>query len=352
MAPFETDFPEFIGSCARLYQAMMPWALAVLALSFAFEFWRGLVDVPSLTRFLAKLFFIVLLTAQVHQLINTGQLAVERLVESSGLVRPETLAHDFRERLAATVGDASIQDKSAAGLLWSGRFLDALLYAFLVIVSYICLGLVAFISFVQKMALLVSWACCPVLFALLAIPPVAQLGSAHIMRILAILCWPLGFAVAPTFSDGLLNLVLHDRALAGNSVSQNLGAAIESLLVLAVVGLWSIVSTILAPVFIQRFLVGYGGSARLVTAAGALGGLAAGALVPKLAAIAAGTVAVIRARLTSVECAPHASSDTPPTVPLLALPPPPVPPTAAGGPSPDAFDPTGSRRLDELLNSD
>ena len=217
------------------------------------------------------------------------------------------------------------------------------------IVSYICLGVVTIMTFVQKMVLLVCWSCCPVLFAFLAIPLLAHLGSAHVMRCFAIICWPFGLAVASTFSDGALNAALKDRLLAGDSIANNLGAAIENLLIIGVIGLWSIVSSFLAPAFIQQFLVGYSGPARTISMLGLLG---VGVLFPKMAIAVAGMVSSIRSRLSpwgnSSDSSKHHSPPPPPVTP------PPSTSVRDNSPGNSAVvaDPDDSIRLQKLLNRD
>ncbi len=351
MLQFQTVFPEIIESCPKLYRAMVLWALPTLVLSFAFELSRGFLDFAALTRFLVKLFLIVLLITEANMIMNSGQLAIEDLLQTSGLIRPEKLADDFRTRLAETTGDPSIKKKSAAGLLFSGRFVDAFLYVFLLVISYICLGIITFITFVQKMALLICWACCPVLFAMLAIPPVAHLGSAHLMRIFAILCWPIGFAVAATFSDGLLSAALNDQKIAGAAVAASLGAAVEKLILLMVVGIWSITSTILAPAFVQRFLVGSAGSAQIISGAGEAGAAHAGAAASAMGKAAGGAFRALRSRLSSLRDNSPGSSPPPASPAVVPHSPPPTASFLKSRPIVTPSDPNGSVRLKELLDS-
>lgn len=340
---FDVIFPEFIESCARLYQALMPVSLAVLILSFAFEFWRG-TDVQSLLRFLAKIFFILLLTAEAHQLINSGQIFVEQLVDKTGLVRPESLAEDYKAQLSKTLGDPSVKDASAWDLVMEGRFVDAILYACLLLVSYVSLGVVTFVTFVQKICLFVAWGSCPALFAFLAVPPLAHLGQAHCMRIFAIISWPIGFCVAATFSTGLLQMGLNDRLQ-----FLNLATTVQGLLIIGVVGVWSIVSTILAPVFIQRLLVGQPGSARVNSA---LGALVYGSMMPVVISAISRALQSGRDHWQSFRES-HGSSDMNQDVSasVPSFPPAPLPANSTSSNRfTDANDPTGSERLKDLLN--
>jgi type IV secretion system protein TrbL len=345
MVRFETIFPEFIQNCARFFQASAPYSLAILVLAFAFEFWRGTVEIAALFRFLMKIFIIILLIAQSHELINSGQLMVDHLIDRTGLVRPEAVAQGFKDRLADAYGDATVKDASAWDLVVSGRVFDAILYSATIIISYICIGLVTFVTFVQKFALFTCWACCPALFALIAIPPVAHLGNAHLMRIMAIVCWPIGFAVASTFNSGLLEMAINDRLMAGDSIGRNLGAAALSLLAIMIVAIWSVISSMAAPAFIQRILVGSAGSAGVNSI---VGSLLANAVLPSVVSAVSGTISMAAAQWQRHQDDRRSMFDSP--FPIQPIVPPPTQSPVSPAHSANNNDPTGQHRLRDLLD--
>jgi hypothetical protein len=234
----------------------------------------------------------------------------------------------------------------------SGHFLDALLYGFLWAIAYLALFIITLITFAQKVALALAWGGTPILFALLALEPLVHLGWAHLMRIVAICCWPIGFAVASTFSDALLNIAIHERLLASGSAMHTLGAAIESLVIISAVGLWDVISTVGAPVFIHRLLVGHAGSSRHVSQSLASAGARA---LPAISTTVAATVAAASFVIQHFKnrngggdgggfSGPGGSPPTP--APPPPSPPPPPPPGGLG-----LSDPTGARELEYLLNS-
>jgi type IV secretion system protein TrbL len=262
MHPLSTFFAQFTLSSAKLYNALIPWSLAVLVLAFAFEFYHGM-NLRRCLMFLVKLFVIVLLTAKSHELLNASQSVVEHFLSHTGLVRPESVAQTYKDRLAATLGQPDIKDESVFWMIFTGHFLDALIYCLLLAASYVSLFIVTIITYVQKIALLLCFSVVPILFACVAVEPLAHLGRAHVMRILAIYCWPIGFAIAATFTDALINMALQEWVLSQDSQVQTVAAATEDLLILAAVGIWDVISTLAAPAFIHRFLVGHGGPLRL-----------------------------------------------------------------------------------------
>ena len=259
MHPIDTFFEEYAKSCAKIYNACIPWSLVILVASFAVEFYRGF-ETRRMLMFLAKIFFIILLTAKSADLINSGQQVVESFLNQTGLVRPESVAETYKARLAATMGEPDIKDKSIFRLMITGHFFDSLVYFFLLGVSYVALFVVTLITYAQKAALLLCWSVAPVLFAFIAFEPWAGKGKAHINRLVAIISWPLSFAIAATFTDALLNMALKNDFLARGSVIKTLEAAAENLVILAAIGVWDVISTIFAPFFIHRFIVSEGGS--------------------------------------------------------------------------------------------
>ena len=210
MHPIDTFFEEYSKSCAKIYNACIPWSLVILVASFAVEFYRGF-ETRRMLMFLAKIFIIILLTAKSADLINSGQQVVESFLNQTGLVRPESVAETYKARLAATMGEPDIKDKSIFRLMITGHFFDSLVYFFLLGVSYVALFVVTLITYAQKAALLLCWSVAPLLFAFIAFEPWAGKGKAHINRLVAIISWPLSFAIAATFTDALLNMALKDR---------------------------------------------------------------------------------------------------------------------------------------------
>ena len=352
MTLFESIFPQYIESCARLHNALVPWELAVLVLAFPFELSRG-TDVRQLLVFLTKIFLILLLTAQAYAILNAGQLVVDQLLDQTGLVRPETVAKVYLERLSATLGQPEVAHGSAWRLLLDGHLVEALIYTFLLLVSYVALAVITVVTFVQQAALLLCYAVCPVLFACLAVPPLAHLGAAHVQRVLAILCWPLGFAMAATLTDALINMALSDRLLAQGSHAFGFAAAVENLIVMGFVGCFDVVSTIAAPFFIHRMLVGHSFPSRALPT-----GLttAVSVALPAMGNAVQRGIEFVSHRVSPAQGGADRTSSSPsppPPPPALALPStlPPSPPLKDPG-LPKDSDPTGARELNQLLNDD
>lgn len=342
---FDTFFAAYLTSCAKLYNAFLPWSLAIMVLAFPFELARG-NEPRRLMMFLAKLFILALLTAQCWELINSAGLIVDQFVKTTGLVRSETLAQTYKDRVAATLGQPEIKDKSVFGLMMSGKFLDSICYATLLGVSYTSVLVITLITYVQKVTLAFCWSVTPVLFALIAVEPWAHIGMKHVNRIIAVCCWPIGFCLAATFTDSLLNVAIRQRLLASDSTINTLSVALENLVIISAIGVWDVISTIGAPVFIHHFLVGESGPGRLVPEAiNKAGGII------KVSAAAAG-VSVAKKVIAYFQGSAGGGNQGGGTAVTPATPPP--PPTAlstspvASGKAGKA-DPTGANELKSLL---
>ncbi|MBK7999671.1 MAG: hypothetical protein IPK15_13380 [Verrucomicrobia bacterium] len=270
---FEQLFPDFVASCAQLHQAFMPAAMALLVVSFAFLFWGGPPQPVDWIRHLTKLFLIVLLLVHSHSLINDAQQILQGFVHRHVPARPENIATRYKERLAQAQG-------SDAGESWwdmvfkSGLF-EAIVYAILVLISWLAMATLFYISILQQGLLLLYWVLSALLFPCFAIPPVAGLAMRHLLRILGVLSWPLGLALAATITDGLLGNQT-DLGFYGNSALGKSAYVFTNLLSIAAIALWILFSTVLAPVLIQRLLTGGSGAASLIprAATSLAGGLA------------------------------------------------------------------------------
>lgn len=348
MTLYNQFFGEFTKSCAKLYLMAMPWALVIYVLAIAIEFSRG-TDVRRLLTFFARVFVLILLTSNARHLMNSGGVVIENTINNSGLVRPEKTAEAYKTRLSAALGDDAIKDRGFLSLLFSTHFFDGLIYGAFLLVNFLVLLVVTFITLVQKVSLLVCWSVSPVLFACLAMAPAAHLGSAHIWRCIAVLCWPLGFALAATFSDALLNIAIHVRVLPDTSIVNSLGSAIETLLIVAVIGVWNVYSTIYAPAFIHKFLVGQAGPAQFVPDAVSK---ATSAALSIGTVIVGGTTAAFSAVIAWWQGRSNRNPSESPGSSTPPAPPPPAPSAPPSAPSnpPTPSDPTGADALKRLIN--
>ena len=279
MTPLDQAFPGFVKACADLYAALVPWGMALLVIAFATEFWHAQFSPADLVKFLVKLFLVVLLIAKSQDLINNGQTLVKQWIDQNVPARPDNVAARFQDKLAEAQNEPSLKGRSFLRTLFSRNWFEAIIFAVLTLISWLAMAVLYLVYCVQRVALLLCWALSPILFALLAIRPVSQLGLRHLLRIVGILMWPLGIALAATVTDGLLD-VATDQTFLGPSAAGSLGRGLIMLLATTVVAVWIIFSTLLAPAYIQRLFAGSAGAATVVSqAAGLLASTGVSALI-------------------------------------------------------------------------
>ncbi len=267
MTPFEQAFPGFVKSCTDLNAALLPWAMVLLIIAFAVEFWHGPPSPVRLIQFIVLVFFVILLLAKSHKLVTDGQVFVQQWVEQNIPARPENVAARYKELLASAQNAPSGQDVSFWDTLFSANWFEAIMYAVLTLISWLAMAVLFFVYSVQRAVLLLCWAISPLLFPCLAIRPVSSLGLRHALRILSIELWPIGLALAATFTDGLLDAAAAQDFVGGGSVVGSLGYGLKTLLAVGVVALWIMFSSVLAPVYIQKLIVGSSGPAAVLTQA-------------------------------------------------------------------------------------
>ena len=333
-SPFEQAFPGFVQATVDLYRALLPWSIPVVILGFLLDFWHGVPTPGDLMKALIKVFLVFLLLAKSHVLVNEGQLAVKSWLERNISARPEKVADRFKERLRLAQESQESKDQTFIGQLLDSRSLfEAIIFATLTLIAWLAMAIMAFVYSVQRAVLLGCWALSPLFVPLIAIRPLSHLGLRHILRIIGIILWPVGLALAATFSDGLIEVISSGTSFSGASTAEALGRGLTSLLGLVVLAIWIIFSSFLAPLIIQRLILGTEGPARLL---GNTGNLLASS-VPQLASLTsslrlAGTytqAASIRVRDWLRHDRPGDSRDTPSAHPTI--PPPPMPSTMRSG---------------------
>jgi len=264
MKTFEDLFPGFISSCENVHDALMPAALAIIVISFAFFFWSGPPHPIDLLKFLIKLFLIVSLITHTRTLSNQGKTIVEQFVQTHVPARPDNIAQRYKDKLAEAEKDSDIEDQSWWDFLFSSNFFEAIIYAVLLLWSWVAMSVQFYISILQSAALMFCWVLSPPLFALFSIPSLAGRALQHAVRMVGILLWPLGFALAATITDGLLTAQTDQNFAVGGAIASGFAYVLMNLLAIASIGIWILVSSILAPAYIQRLICGTSGAAGLI----------------------------------------------------------------------------------------
>lgn len=336
---FNSWFPGFVDSCSRLHDLLVPFAMAVMVLGFAFQFWQGQSSGPDIFWFLIKLFLIVSLISHSHDLINQAQESVQSFVDQNIPARPEAVIELYKTKLAEAQNAPEIPEQSFGSLLFSANFFEAIVLAVLTLISWVAMAVLFFVFILQKVALLMCWSFSPALWSLFVIPPLSYLAFRHLMRILGLILWPIGVAIASTITEGLVADQTRANFLDGVPVAGAVGWGLQQVLALTVIAIWMIFSSVAAPWFIQRLVSDGSGPAGFLTRAGEL---IAGLGLPSLLHGAS------RWRNTPPSShSKNAAGESARSAPIPAMPPetPPPPPTDILR----AFTPNGSDRTAQTV---
>ena len=187
----------------------------------------------------------------------------------------------------------------------------------------------------------------PIALALYMIPSQAQLATRYVQQTLAVLAWPVGFAVTELVAYHLLTAYADNLATAYDLTPGQIDAAsFASLLGGLLAALWIIIGTVATPFLMQGLLCSgspiSGGGGTALQQLFALQQIAAVMKTIKTGGAAAPAVAAQAAAKTGGGNAGGGGSGMPP-------PPPPVAPPPQSTPAPAAADPSGDARAAATL---
>lgn len=259
MTPFETAFPGFIQACVALFEDLLPFGVILLVIGTILEQAHSPSTPEAVLKIYAKAFVILLLLFNSAGLVNDGQQLVKRWVEENIPARPENVAERYRERLSEVQQLGDRADESFLRKVLHGDWYDAIILAVLTLLSWLAMAVMAFVYSVQRALLIGCWALSPLFVAFITIRPLSFIGLQHVLRLLGIILWPVGLALAATFTDGLIDVIAGGTRFAEVGWGEAIGKGLTALLGIGVLALWIIVSTILAPILIQRMVSGFGG---------------------------------------------------------------------------------------------
>ena len=276
MSSFEVAFPGYVDACAALFRDLMPFAFCILVMGVILDFWYGPPTPDVILKTFIKAFLILVFLLRSSAIVNEGQVLIKTWVEQKIPARPENVAERYSERLREAQQLKDRDDESFIDQVLGGDWYEAIVLAVLTLISWLALAILAFVYSVQRAVLLACWSLCPLLVPCLAVRPISGIGLQHILRLLGIMLWPVGLALAATLTEGLIEVISSGTSFANAGFGEAVGKGLTGLLGITVLAVWIILSTIFAPLFIQRLITGAGGP---VTALMQVGSMASTAFV-------------------------------------------------------------------------
>jgi hypothetical protein len=315
--------------------------IAVVGLILQVHQARG--DTESLTSPIVRAIIVVGLIATLPYWFEFAEkifLSVADTVNSNYTLHPMQTAGRLRDSIADSGSEFSLRK------IGQTVYLAFLFGSAKLVVTVASLLQLPFLI-LQYLLKLLCYLFLPVALALMMIPPLASLGARYIQQTLAVLAWPVGFAITELVAYHLLTAYGQNLAVAYDLTPGQIdGASYASLLGALLAAVWLIIGTVGTPFLMQMLLcsgspLNHGGQSALQHFASVqqlallvksvkTGGLAA----PALAAQAAG------------KGGPNGGAPGGPPMPPA---PPPAAPTPPQPASPLAPDPTGDARAASAL---
>ena len=290
------------GGCAYI-------GSAIVALGMTLQTIRSRPDVGAFTWLLAKVFLIGLSTLFIREWL----MRLNDIVLSFGSmmgVDPRVVDERFVQFIAGKT--AANPKASVWDVIWGTKSIGtAVSYAFLWLFGWMSWGVQYVVKMIGGVLLTAGWALSPIFLSFFMLRPMTGVAQKYLIGLVALVCWPFGWVIAAVVTNALL-----EAAATASLIPVILtGASIAApALTVLLVGVWMLVSSVLAPWITTKVLLmganpaagyaqGVGGVAQAAFSGGvgaavaaATGGIgAAGAVVAAAGgAFAAGTESAAR----------------------------------------------------------
>jgi hypothetical protein len=298
MATFNSIFPTFLAKCGELHTLLLSVAYALFITGIIVTVHHRFshkIMLHLLTRILVLTSLLVFLPVWGNGMQNLLQNSI-----LSGLgVDPSQVYQQFNQLLVIK------RDPAAQPAWWNvmaqlNNFsTDLIITAVLWLIGWLASLLMFWGYIIQSIILNLGYALSPLLIGFMALPALKRIGNDYLLRLVGVLLWPLGWAVAALITQGILDFMTDPSFQYFDPTSTLTG--LQKTIGVAVVGVWIIFSTIAAPVIIQKViasgvlagseLLSHGAHTVVQAAAATVGGAIAAAPFGPAAAVGAGGAA-------------------------------------------------------------
>jgi hypothetical protein len=251
MASFESIFPTFLQKSAELHEMLRLVAFMLFIVGTVLIVLHGF-DGKTLALHMTRLFILTALLVMVPRWGNEVQSLVQNSILNGLGVDPSQVQDQYNQLLV-------IKHETGSGHSWwdiladMGSFtVETLISGILWLVGEFASLLLFWAYIIQKFILFSGYALSPILIGFMAVPPLRSTGSRYLLNLAGVLLWPLGWAVAALFTQGIFDFMT-DPALKfidRTAISYSLQATVG----LVVIAFWIVFSTIAGPLVIQKVL--------------------------------------------------------------------------------------------------
>lgn len=251
---------------------------AVVAIGLAMHVVQGRPDAGAFAWLLAKVMLIAIATLFIREWL----LRLNDIVISFGSMmgaNPREVDERFIEFIAGK--PASSADTSAWDVIWGTKSLGtAVSYSLLWLFGWLSWGVQYVVKLIGGVLLTAGWALSPLFLSFFMLRPMAGVAQRYLIGLIALVFWPFGWVLAAVVTNAMLEAA---AAVSLVPMVVGMGAVGTPALTVLLVGIWMIVSSILAPwITTKVFLMGANPASAMATSVGGViqsafaGGMGAG----------------------------------------------------------------------------
>jgi hypothetical protein len=278
MNDFDSMFPNFLQQCMEMNRALSPVAFVLFVVGVVSSTISGRRSASAYMRTFGRTFAYAAVLASLATWGDEVAKAVDTTVKQTLHADPAGVFAQYQKALEVKKG--STDKKSWWDVLDGQALFEAVLSAVMWVLGWLAGVIVFYAYLVQKFIVYLAYALAPIFIGFLAVRTLNSIGVSFLLGFVGVLCWPLGWGAASLLTSGLIDFMTDQSFFAVGGVSGAAGYGLQNLMGLAVLAIWLIVSTIAAPVIIQKAIstgAQIGGALAGSTATAGVAGATAGA---------------------------------------------------------------------------
>ncbi len=280
-APAGNILPQsYFDGLSQLWGATSYVAASIAAAGVALIGWSRRNDPASLLNLLVKLLLVGIATLFLREwLMRLGD-----VVNAFGGVfgvDPTNVDDKFIHFISGT--SPSNPNVSVWDVIWhTGSIGTAIAYALLWLFGWFAYGVQFIVKLVGDILLSAGWSLSPLFLSFFLIRPMASVGLKYVLGLAVLVCWPFGWVIASVVTNALL-----ERAATMSLIPVVIpgGDPVGPVLTVLLIGLWMILSSVLAPYVLYKVLMT--GANPAAAFAHSVGGVAQATLIGGVGAAAA-----------------------------------------------------------------
>lgn len=284
---------SYFDALSQLWGATSYVAASIAAAGVALIGWSRRNDPAALLNLLAKLLVVGIATLFLREwLMRLGDV-VNAFAGVFG-VDPTNVDDKFIHFVSGT--SPSNPNVSVWDVIWhTGSIGTAIAYALLWLFGWFAYGVQFIVKLVGDILLSTGWSLSPLFLSFFLIRPMTSVGLKYVLGLAVLVCWPFGWVIASVVTDALL-----ERAATVSLIPVIIpgGDPVGPVLTVLLIGLWMILSSVLAPYVLYKVLMT--GANPAAAFAQSVGGVAQATLI--------GGVGAATAAVTGGAAAPAAAA--------------------------------------------